>query len=115
MESYASNRAADLVLYNRNIDTAMGTPPTGPTFIGTDSSSHEEVLNHAASPNKSKHFLKQYVIQTQRVHEELIAVGKIDDANMPADFLTKWISGRKFARSIAYATNSSAFVPRKSG
>ena len=44
--------------------------------------------------------------------DELITVGKIDDANMPSDFLTKWISGRKLRKSIRYATNSDAFVPR---
>ena len=32
----------------------------------------------------------------------------IPDANMPADFLTKWIPAAKFATSIAYVTNSRA-------
>ena len=48
----------------------------------------------------------------QRVRDELINVGKVNDANMPSDFLTKWISGRKLKQSIRYATNSDAFVPR---
>ena len=48
----------------------------------------------------------------QRVHDELISVGKVNDANMPSDFLTKWISGRKLRQSIRYATNSDNFVPR---
>ena len=65
-----------------------------------------------ASANRSKPFLKQYVVQMQRVRDELISVGKVDDANMPSDFLTKWISGRKLKQSIRYATNSDAFVPR---
>jgi hypothetical protein len=30
---------------------------------------------------------------------------KADDAWMPADFLTKWLSSAKLAKSIAYATN----------
>ena len=65
-----------------------------------------------ASANRSKPFLKSYVIQMQRVQAELIAIHKISDANMPSDFLTKWISGRKLRRSIRYATNSDEFVPR---
>jgi len=111
-ESYANTRAGDLLLYARAIDSALGTPPSQPTFLGTDSSSHEQVLNRHASANRSKPFLKQYVIQMQRVQDELLHVGKVDDANMPADFLTKWVSGRKLRRSIAFATNSAAFVPR---
>ena len=38
--------------------------------------------------------------------------GKDDHLNMPADFLTKWISSRKLLKSIVYTTNPSAFVPR---
>ena len=85
---------------------------SGPTLVGSDSSSHEQVVNRMASSNRSKPFLKSYVIQMQRVQAELIAIHKISDANMPSDFLTKWISGRKLRRSIRYATNSDEFVPR---
>ena len=34
---------------------------------------------------------------------------KVDDANMPADFMTKWLSGPKFRASLTYATNSDAW------
>ena len=111
-ESHANNRCANLIIYGRVVDVALGTPPSRPTLCGSDALSHVQVVNRLASANRSKPFLKQYVIQMQRVHDELISVGKIDDANMPSDFLTKWISGRKLKRSIAYATNSAAFVPR---
>ena len=32
------------------------------------------------------------------------------DEHNPADFLTKWLAGPKLARSLAYATNSGAWV-----
>ena len=111
-EMIASNRCGDLVLYVRQILTAIGTPPSGPTLVGSDSSSHEQVVNRLASSNRSKPFLKSYVIQMQRVQAELIAIMKISDANMPSDFLTKWISGRKLRRSLRFATNSDEFVSR---
>ena len=82
------------------------------TFIGCDSLSLIQILNRLGSANRSKPFLKQYVVQMQRVHDELISVGKVSDANMPSDFLTKWISGRKLRQSIRFATNSDNFVPR---
>ena len=96
----------------RQIDKCLGTPPSRPTLIASDPLSHAQVVNHLASANRSKPFMKQYVVQMQRVRDELINVGKVDDANMPSDFLTKWISGRKLKQSIRYATNSDAFVPR---
>ena len=92
-EMIASNRCSDIVLYARQILIAIGTPPSGPTLVGSDSSSHEQVVNRLASANRSKPFLKSYVIQMQRVQAELIAIHKISDANMPSDFLTKWVSG----------------------
>ena len=112
VEGFASIRCGDLIIYGRHVDAGLGTPPTRPTLVGSDSLAHTQVINRLASANRSKPFMKQYVVQMQRVHDELITVGKIDDANMPSDFLTKWISGRKLRKSIRYATNSDAFVPR---
>ena len=102
-EAYANIRCADIIVYARQVDTSLGTPPKRPTFLGCDSLSHIQILNKLGSANRSKPFLKQYVVQMQRVHDELITVGKVNDANMPSDFLTKWISGRKLRQSIRYA------------
>ena len=33
---------------------------------------------------------------------------KVADADMPADFLTKWLASPKVRRSVAYATNERA-------
>ena len=111
-ESYASTRAADLIIYAREIQRAFGISTDLPTFIGTDSLSHSQLSNKLANAGRSKPFLKQYVIQAQRQKSSDITVGHISDLNMPADFLTKWISSRKLRMSIIYATNPSAFVPR---
>jgi len=110
-EAYASSRAGDLVIYGRCIQHGFGTPIDGPTLVGTDSLSHEQVINRLAGSNRSKPFMKQYVISLQRIASKQIAVGHISDAHMPSDFLTKWINARKLRLSLAYATNSAAFVP----
>ena len=39
---------------------------------------------------------------------------KIDDPNMPADFLTKWLPKVDFHRAKEYVTNSKVAVPRTS-
>ena len=35
---------------------------------------------------------------------------EVSDKHMPADFLTKWISGKKLKLSLDYATNPDAYV-----
>ena len=52
------------------------------------------------------HFLRRYVTLQQRIGQGEVTVYKIDDPNMPADFLTKWLSAQKLRDSVAYATNS---------
>ena len=50
----------------------------------------------------------------QRIRASECQVYKIDDPNMPADFLTKWLRTllqAKLRDSVAYATNSKSRVP----
>ena len=49
--------------------------------------------------------------QPERLRCKDIAVKHVKDSQNPADFLTKWVSADKFQTSLAYATNSTAFVP----
>ena len=44
----------------------------------------------------------------QRIRAAECQVYKVDDPNMPADFLTKWIPAEKFNDSLSYATNRRA-------
>ena len=37
-------------------------------------------------------------------------VFKVDDPNMPSDFLTKWVPAPKLRQSLAYATNTRSRV-----
>ena len=38
--------------------------------------------------------------------EGLVSLEHVKDENNPADFLTKWMSAKKFKLSLAYASNS---------
>ena len=40
---------------------------------------------------RAKHFLRRYTVLQQRIRGQQCQVFKIDDPNMPADFLTKWL------------------------
>ena len=44
----------------------------------------------------------------QRVISGDMRLVKIADPENPSDFLTKWVSGAKFAASLAYVTGSRA-------
>jgi len=110
-EAVANTRCGDLVTYVREIENGFGIPSELPTFVATDSLSHERVFNKLANANKSKAFLKQYIIMQQRAAAGICIVGHIPDEQMPADFLTKWIAKKKLLASLRYATNSAAFVP----
>ena len=46
----------------------------------------------------------------QRVTDGEIVLGKVDDAENPSDFLSKWVGKKKLNQSIEYATNSKAAV-----
>ncbi len=41
----------------------------------------------------------------QRIASDYIDVGHVSDKYNPSDFLTKWVTKKKFLASVAYATN----------
>ena len=68
------------------------------------------VANDTASASRSRHFLRRYWALQQRVARGEVTLVKVPDAQMPADFLTKWIDTAKLKRSVLYATNAKAAV-----
>ena len=109
-EAYASFKVADAATTARVILTALGVPPRGPTFIGSDNMAHVQVGNSCGSSVRSRHFLKAYRIMQDRMRSDELSLGHVKDSENPADFLTKWINADKFHKSVRYATNSGAFV-----
>ena len=89
---------------------ALGTPPQESTKIATDNRANLLVANDATSAKRARHFLSLYHILQQRIETGEIMITKMPTAVMPADFLTKWVSGSKTKKSVQYATNASAFV-----
>ena len=110
-EAYASFKVADAAVTARQVLVALGVPPRGPTFIGSDNKAHVQVGNSCGSSVRSRHFLKAYRIMHDRMRDHELSLGHVKDTENPADFLTKWIGADKFHKSVRYATNSTAFVP----
>ena len=105
-EAIASSKGAEAISYAREVLRALGTPPAGPTLLGTDNLANQKVGSGVGCPTRSKHFLRRYHALIQRIRDGEVSLGYVPDAEMPADFLTKWIPREKLERSIAYATNS---------
>ena len=74
--------------------------------ILTDNQANCLVARNATSAARARHFLRRYTVLQQRIGNGEVTVYKIDDPNMPADFLTKWLPANKLRDSVAYATNS---------
>ena len=105
-EGVASVKASELTSYVRNILSDAGFDISEPTLLGSDNSANVTVLNGMGTPSRIKHAMRRYAITMHRVSEGEIKLCHIADVENPADFLTKWVVGRKFNDSIAYATGS---------
>ena len=79
--------------------------PDAPTPILTDNLANCLISRDATSAARARHFLRRYTVLQQRIAAQEVVVYKLDDPNMPADFLTKWIPADKLRDSVAYATN----------
>ena len=109
-EAIASCRAAETVAYAREILRALGILPDGPTLIGTDNLANQRVATSVACPTRSKHFLRRYNVLKQRIAASECTLKHVAGAEMPADFLTKWITRAQTEIAIGYATNARSRV-----
>ena len=81
-------------------------------WFGTSQEDHFSniVASGEGNAQRSKHFLRRYYTLKQRVARREVAMVFVGDANMPADFLTKFVGKEKIKRSVEYATNASAWM-----
>ena len=84
----------------------MGAAADEPVLATTDNLPNQRVGSGEGSAVRSRHTLKRYLLLQQRILSGQVKVRFVDDANNPADFLTKWLDRLKLEASIEYATNS---------
>ena len=105
-EGEATLRVSDLVEHAREVKCELGVCEPNPTTIGTDNSSNYQMALGQASAGRSKHIYRKWKLIKQRLAQAVIRLAEVPDKDMPADFLTKWVSRAKLEASIARATNS---------
>ena len=105
-EAIATAKAGELVAYAREVLRAMGLPPQGPTFVGSDNKANALIASGRALPSRLRHCLRRYLSFLQRVDAGECEIGHVRDAENPSDFMTKFVPTAKFETSNEYATNA---------
>ena len=105
-EAVATGKAGEIVAYVREILRAMGTPPSGATFVGSDNKANVMIASKKAMPSRSRHCLRRYLSFLQRVTAGECKIGHVRDEENPSDFMTKYVKKEKFEKSLEYATNT---------
>ena len=105
-EGYATGKLSEGIVYGREIAHALGIELGGATRCATDNSSNLQVSSGTGAANRTRHCVRRFLVFRQRVMEGLVSLEHVKDENNPADFLTKWMSAKKFKLSLAYASNS---------
>ena len=83
----------------------LSNPTDGPIIVGTDSLPNGQVARRQGAPARVKHTLRLWETFTRRMREGMVRLVHVPDAEMPTDFLTKWVPKQKVKASIAYLTN----------
>ena len=110
-ECIATSKGTEANDYIREILRALGITLDGPTPIYTDNLANLMVAMNTGNAKGSKHFLRRYRNIRRRIEEGSAAILKINDANQPADFLTKWIGKANLDASAEFAENARARRP----
>ena len=84
--------------------TALGVPPSKPTWLVTDNLSNQRVAANAQAATASRFFLIRSTCLHQRITDGELSVFHIPDPENPSDFLTKFIGAAKTEASVAYAS-----------
>ena len=112
-EALATGKAGEAIGYAREVMRALGYPPRGATWVGTDNAANALVASGNAVPSRSRHCLRRYLTFLQRVGLGETRIGHVRDEENPSDFLTKFVSKEKVGWSIKYATNWTNVVKQK--
>ena len=98
--------AGEIVSNALEINRAMGDPAERPVVVGTDSTSNHSVATRRGAPQRVKHALRRWFNFHQRVLAKQVHLVHVPGAQIPADFLTKWVTKQKYYDSLNYLTNS---------
>ena len=110
-EGYAtSSKLTEVVVYCREVASALYIELPGPTRCATDNTSNLQVSSGKGAANRTRHCIRRFLASRQRVKDGLVSLEHVKDEDNPADFLTKWLPAKKFKTSLHYASNASMAI-----
>ena len=83
----------------------MGVYDPVPTFVGTDNKANALLASGEGSASRVRHAVRRFHSFLQRVKSREMRLGKVADTENPSDWLTKWIPGEKYDRSMEFCKN----------
>ena len=104
-EGYASLKASELIEEALETARAFGVYDGEAVVLGTDSVANLQVARRHGAATRLKHALRRWETLMARVEANKVKLVHVGDAEMPADFLTKWVPAKKLERSLKYVTN----------
>ena len=104
-EMHPTTEAGLQAEYISEVARAQGMPLEAPVIIATDSLSNALVSRRQGTTVLVRHQLRRWQALTARISRGLAKVVHLPDAEMPVDFLTKWVSKKKIDASVWYLTN----------
>ena len=99
-----------MVVYCREVASALYIELPGPTRCATDNTSNLQVSSGKGAANRTRHCIRRFLASRQRVKDGLVSLEHVKDEDNPADFLTKWLPAKKFKTSLHYASNASMAI-----
>ena len=97
--------------YISEVARALRRPLNEPIVIASDSLSNARVARRRGTTVKVRHQLRRWQALTARIVRGLVKVVHVPDIQMPVNFLTKWVTGKKVDASVSYLTNGINRVP----
>ena len=97
-------------IHLRNIFTEWGKPPHGPIPTRVDNSITGKQAREECAVKNARHAARRIAFIQHNEQDGIFATEHVHDAQMPADFLTKWVPIDKYRRSRDFIMNKSAQV-----
>ena len=110
-EMHPTTEAGMQAEYISEVARALRRPLDNPVVIASDSLSNARVARRQGTTVKVRHQLRRWQALTARIARGLVKVLHVPDIQMPVDFLTKWVTGKKVEASVSYLTNGLNRVP----
>ena len=99
-ELLALQEASTYVVWMRYLMQELGYPITGPTVVTQDNQSATTIAEQGGNFQRTKHIVGRFNYLAERIRLKDLVIRYLASQHMPADFLTKPLSGTDLRRHM---------------